>query len=380
MMCSFQNWASARLVLFTLCLVSCFQLSSCANTPEAVVEKTAESPPHFDIRTGVNISHWLSQSEKRGKARLDYITREDFKRIAALGFDHIRLPMDEIQLNNEDGSMQEEAFVIIHNAIKWAFEFDLKVIIDLHIIRSHHFLDANNLIWTDPKAQQELLVLWQQLSAELAHYPTDKLAYELLNEAVADNHDDWNYVSGMLIADMRKREPSRFIVLGSNRWQGAQTFPMLAIPENDPYIILSFHFYAPNALTHHGAPWTAYAEYQGDVFYPGETVPRNEYANLSPKALTAMKWASGNYDKNRLEQIISPAIRVAKEAGLQLYCGEFGAYPLAPKDAIMRWHSDLNDIFRKYDISRSHWGYRGDFAIFDTDGNVKQDLVDVLIK
>ena len=32
----------------------------------------------FTIRSGNNVSHWLSQSEKQGKERKNYITRADF--------------------------------------------------------------------------------------------------------------------------------------------------------------------------------------------------------------------------------------------------------------------------------------------------------------
>ena len=35
-------------------------------------QTTSKFPENFKIRTGVNISHWLSQSEKRGEARRDY--------------------------------------------------------------------------------------------------------------------------------------------------------------------------------------------------------------------------------------------------------------------------------------------------------------------
>ena len=45
----------------------------------------------FEVKRGVNISHWLSQSEDRGKVRAKKFTREDVKFIAEAGFDHIRI-------------------------------------------------------------------------------------------------------------------------------------------------------------------------------------------------------------------------------------------------------------------------------------------------
>ncbi len=52
----------------------------------------------FVIKRGTNISHWLSQSEARGEARRNYFTEKDVKYLAGLGFDHIRIPVDEMQL------------------------------------------------------------------------------------------------------------------------------------------------------------------------------------------------------------------------------------------------------------------------------------------
>ncbi len=56
----------------------------------------------FHISRGVNISHWLSQSSTRGQRRQEYFTEKDVAFIAGLGYDHIRLPVDEEQLWDED--------------------------------------------------------------------------------------------------------------------------------------------------------------------------------------------------------------------------------------------------------------------------------------
>ncbi len=79
------------------------------------------------------------------------------------------------------------------------------------------------------------------------------LAYEILNEAVADDPEDWNKLLNKVTAAIREKEPERKIVAGSNRWQNAGTFPDLKFPKNDKNIILSFHFYTPMTLTHHKA-------------------------------------------------------------------------------------------------------------------------------
>ncbi len=359
-------------LLFLIILASFF--GTCTSRQQADQSMTA-----FTIRTGVNVSHWLSQSDKRGEARRNYITQADFDTIAATGFDHVRIPIDEVQLWDSLGNKAPEAFELLHHAIDWALAAKLRVIVDLHIIRSHHFIAAKNPIWTDPAEQEKLVDLWRQLSAELGQYPVAMLAFEILNEAVADDPDDWNKLVNKVITDLRLREPDRKIVVGSNRWQIADTFPDLKVPANDPNIILSFHFYTPMALTHHRAPWTAIAEYAGPVNYPGQIVDTLHYAGLSKSAVATMRgYANGYFTKETLEQIMQPAIKVARENKLPLYCGEFGVYPTIPEAMKLRWYTDMVDIFKRHEIAYGHWCYKGDFPVVDEKGVPNYKLVAIL--
>jgi endoglucanase len=268
----------------------------------------------------------------------------------------------------------------MHNAIKWALAAKLRVIVDLHIIRSHYFNAASNILWTDPAAQQKLLDMWKQLSKELKKYPVNMLAYEIMNEAVADNPEDWNKLFNKAISEIRKTEPNRMIVIGSNRWQIPSTFPDLRVPENDKNIILSFHFYNPLALTHHMAPWTSIAEYKGPVNYPGQIIDTANYKGLSEATVKDLRaFANGFFTIDTLEKIISPAIKFAKEKNLQLFCGEFGIYPTIPENLQLQWYKDMCDIFNRNNIAYCHWCYKGDFPVVDVKTSTpNKKLVSVL--
>ena len=174
-----------------------------------------EEEKKFEINRGLNVSHWLSQSSKRGEEREKYMSEKDFKVIADLGFDHVRIPIDEEQMWNEEGHKQQEAFALLHEAINWSFIHGLSVIVDLHVLRSHHFnRPADRQLWDDKAAQQDFINFWIQLSQELIKYPNEKLAYEPLNEAVAEDPEDWNNLINRVISEIRKLEPERVIIMG----------------------------------------------------------------------------------------------------------------------------------------------------------------------
>ena len=168
-----------------------------------------ESEPtvnNFRIKRGTNVSHWLSQSEERGEARKQHIQEDDFARLDSLGFDFVRLPIDEVQFWDEEGNKLPEAWELLTNAIDWAQKHHLRTIVDLHIIRSHYFNAVNeggqaaNTLFTSEKAQQDLINLWYQLSDVLKGYSCDSVAYEFMNEPVAEEHEQWN----QLVAKVHK--------------------------------------------------------------------------------------------------------------------------------------------------------------------------------
>ena len=329
------------------------------------VSTHAQSDP-FEIKRGVNVSHWLSQTQIRGKEREMYVLEKDFAKIADLGFDHVRIPFDEEQMWDKNGQKHKDAFQLLHQAIKWSINHNLNVIIDLHILRSHHFNTDNKRLWTDPAAQEEFFGFWVQLSEEFKSYPVDKLAYELLNEAVADDPDDWNKLVNKGIETVRSLEPNRKIIVGSNRWQQVYTFKDLKIPENDKNLILSFHFYEPFILTHYKTSWTGILQnYSGPVNYPGLTVDTSEYENMSEELQERIRQSNVHWDVQKIEDAFTLAKNVATRYGLPLYCGEFGCFPSTPVELRKTYYQDMIAVFNKLDISWTHWNYKNDFPVVD---------------
>ena len=364
-------------VLFTLLIFGC----SCFLTKSAVAADTQSAPSMpFAIRRGTNISHWLSQSGRRGPQRREYFTKKDVQFLARLGFDHLRLPIDEEQMWDESGNKHQEAFDLLHNAIQWCQQSKLKVIVDLHILRSHHFNAKEKPLWTDPKEQEKFVDLWRDLSGELKRYSITLVAYELMNEAVADDPEDWNKLIAKAVSAIRKNEPQRKIVVGSNRWQSVNTFDQLRIPEGDRNIILSFHFYIPMLITHYQASWTGVGKYKGPVQYPGRLIDPKSIQDLSPDQAQIAKRSNGSYDRQRLEEYIRQPLSVAKRYNLPLYCGEWGAYEKCPREPRLNWYRDVHAVLEKNNLAWGTWDYKGGFGLVARDKQPDKELIGILMK
>ncbi len=334
----------------------------------------------FEVKKGTNIAHWLSQTKKKTEERTKFFTKSDVKKIADLGFDHIRLPIDEEQMWDENGNRYEDAFQLMEDCVNWCSEYGLKVIVDLHILRSHHFNAKVKPLWTSTLEQEKFFDLWRDLSKTLKKYPNHLLAYELMNEAVADDHNDWNKLLVSAFSAIRTLEPERTIVIGSNRWQSVETFDALEVPLNDKNILLSFHFYKPFLLSHYKTHWTPLKEYKGPVHYPGIILTEKEFKKL-PQAVKPLvkKWVNVEFNKAILLKMWQKPIQKAKELGLPLYCGEFGIISDAPQKDSLIWSEDMIELFEETGIGYANWNYKSDeFGLVGNDGNKKQKLITII--
>lgn len=358
-------------------LIAFIAITSCSQ------QKTDEG---FVIEKGVNIAHWLSQSEARGEFRANYFTEQDVRQIAEWGFDHVRIPIDEEQMFKEDGSKEEEAFALLHNALELCGKYNLKAIVDLHILRSHYFNAAYKPLFTEAAAQEAFFECWRKISGELKGYSPSMVAYELMNEPVADDPEDWNKLVRKCHSVIRELEKDRVIVIGSNMWQSFRTAEQLTIPEGDPNIILSFHYYEPMILTHYQAGWTEYKDYSGPVNYPGQTVTQEQMAACTPAEQQMFgRWTAESYDKDRFAREFKMAADVAARYGIPVYCGEYGCLSDEPNDEVRyRWLTDMNDVFDELGIARSVWCYRegedGFGILSGHTGPVDQRMLDAILK
>jgi endoglucanase len=348
-------------------LVACILISACHSKKTV---KTSDKFPFtsFEIKRGTNIAHWLSQSDRRGEDRAKFITEKDIMFIDSAGFDHIRLPIDEVQMWDEAGKRNDTAFALLNNCLDWCQKAGLRVIVDLHILRSHHFNEKVKPLWTVPAEQDKFIALWKDLSDFLHKRPLAMVAYEPMNEPVADDPEEWNVLLARAIDSIRKREPARVIVIGSNRWQSASTFDQLKVPQGDTNIILSYHFYEPFFLTHYQAGWTNLKDFRGEVNYPGQIVLNS---NLPEHRKV--------YNRDTLIKMMEKPLRVASTLRLPLYCGEFGIYRDFFPAAKLAWYKDMISIFEKYNIAYANWNYKSDaFGLVGDDGKPLQPYLNIV--
>jgi endoglucanase len=378
-------------ILLTIALLAA--VSTVLAAAAAQDQSKAGTPSSFELKRGVNLSHWLSQNF--GWSPKDsFITEKDIAFIAGIGYDHVRIPIDEAEMWMADGKPSEESFTYLTRCLDWCAKHNLRAVVDLHILKAHHFNAENEggkiTLWTDAAAQDNFIKLWIEISGRLKKYPVDKVAYELMNEPVAEDPEDWNRLIAKAVKALRRLEPKRVLVIGANRWQTPKNFPYLKVPPDDPNIILSLHTYAPMFFTHHRADWVAFKDYTGPVHYPGQVVadqdiPKSMDTN-NPGIARHLAEARQVFNKEKLAEVIRPAIQKARELKRPLYCGEFGCLPHVKRADRLEYYANIVSVFEENNIGWCNWEYKGDFGIlfFDFDKKVSlepdTELINVLMR
>jgi len=362
-----------RLFLIAMSIIA---MASCQTIPS-----NHGSPADFKISKGTNVAHWLSQSDRRGAKRDSFFQEKDVVLIKSLGFDHIRLPIDEEQLWEENGTRHEEAFKLLTNCVDWCIKNELKVIVNLHILRNRQLDTKIKPSLTDPKTQELFFKFWTDLSGALHKYPLSDVAYELMNECATDDPQTWNNIVASGVNTLRKLEPERVIVIGSNMWQSAKAYDALKVP-GDKNIMLSFHFYEPSLLTLFHAGWTGFRNYTGPVHYPGVLITKAEFVELPLDQQEVVKdCVDQEWDMNKIEELMQLPIQKAKELGLQLYCGEYGAIDGSPEADKIRWYKDINAIFEKNGMASANWNYKsGAFGLVNAAMKMNKPVIEAVSK
>ncbi|MGR3467967.1 MAG: glycoside hydrolase family 5 protein [Shimia sp.] len=296
----------------------------------------------FPVERCINLGAALEAAEEGDWGYT--IRRADIARIAAAGFDTVRLPARFS--GHWDGAIEPAFLARVDEVIGWAFAEDLTVILDLH-----HFwplFDAPE----DPALRAKARAIWAELSAHYADAP-DALVFELLNEPEPPmtHAQAWN-VQADLRATIRAMHPTRWIITGASDWNDWEGLP--ALPPPDPYEVRTFHFYAPFDFTHQGAPYI-------DPIRP----PAAWGSAADRAALTA------EFD------------RIAA-LGLPLFLGEFGTYDSAPRADAARWTAAVREAAEERDIPWCYWAFsQGDqdgFQAYDTGPEAwRPSILDALI-
>lgn len=338
------------------------------------------------FQKGVNLGGWISQFAEYDVHHFEtFITEKDIEDIAALGFDHVRVPVDYNVLEDEEGNPIESGFGYLKNCYAWCKKHGLHMVIDLHECFGYSFDPLKDMdrkvFFYDEKLQARFLKLWEKIATEFKEAPED-VAFEPLNEVVlAEVADAWNVLIKKFIKTVRAIAPDHYLIIGGVCYNNVMSVPLLE-KQDDEKIVYNFHCYEPMIFSHQGAYWVENMPSDFRIGYPKSVEEYRHYSREITKDLGGAifsEWAK-EMGPEFFINIFQPAIEKAEKDDVALYCGEYGVIDLAANEDKIRWLKDIHEAFRKYGIGHALWNYKEkDFGFVDDRfASVREDFVKCL--
>jgi len=336
------------------CLASLMMAGPSLPSPAAQVHRgSASRRSAFQrarlLRRGINLGNMLDAPEEgawgvRLKAEYFYV-------IARAGFGSVRIPIRwSAHAEVTPPYRIDPAFLRrVDWAIRQALSRGLVAVIDVH-----HYAEMN----LDPPGHlPRLTSLWTQIAEHYRNWPNG-LFFELLNEPEGKLTDErWSEIVPHLLRAVRESNARRMVVVGPAHQYAATSLDRLNLPENDPYLIASFHYYSPLRFTHQGADWVAGSEAWRGTSWEGSPEER--------RALTA------DFDR---------VAAWAARSNRPVYLSEFGAYQAADMDSRRRWTAAVAAEAARLGFVTAYWEFCSSFGAYDPQaGAWRQPLLRALM-
>ncbi len=346
-----------------------------ANLPGFVPPKVypKDSPAHTElakIKRGINTGNcWEVAPPFSWKVPY---APEDIDRIAAEGFDHIRVPVawHHHMTKGPDGKwiISPTLLAELEPVLRRALEKKLHVLMDWHHFYEMDKAPATNRDWFVDgwTAIATHFGGWpQELWFELLNEPHDKLTTELLNPIQAD-----------AIAAIRRINPERIILLSTGDWGKIEELDKLILPDDDR-LVVTVHCYEPFIFTHQNSSWTHLKNLK-NVTYPGPPAT----PLVLPPDLASQPWMVETIRRyNTIQGIDNPsspqkllalldaAKRWSDHFGRPIHLGEFGAITQADVESRIRYTKDARTAAEARGIPWTMWEWKANFAYWDRKTN-----------
>jgi len=281
---------------------------------------------------GVNIIGYDPLWKDRSKGRFK---DEHFKLIAQAGFQNVRInlhPWRDRQIDAEN-RLSPDWLKTLDWALDQALANGLTPIVDLHEFQEMGREAEGN--------HARFLATWRQLAEHCRARPP-QVIFELLNEPNKKLTPElWNRYAAEALAEVRKTNPTRNVIIGPANWNAVNSLDKLELPPSDEHLIVTVHYYLPFAFTHQGTSWT----------------------NLKDK--TGVEWKGTADDLAAIDRDFAKVQKWATERKRPVLLGEFGAYEKGDTASRVRYIAAVCRAAERLGWSWSYWQFDGDFIVFD---------------
>lgn len=313
------------------------------STPLCAAELPEPSAGKLPRWRGFNLTERMSRDAPETSRPF---VEEDFRWIAELGFNFVRIPLD-YRLWIKDGNWEhidQEALKEVDRAVELGRKYGLHVCLNFH--RAPGFTIATpkepRNLWTDSEAQRVAAGHWAAFARRYKGIPNRNLSFNLFNEPPEMDPDVYFGVAQKMAQAIRAEDPDRLIIADGMKFGG------IPVPELRRLKMAQMtRGYQPLEISHYAAHWIPHA-----LTWP---MPRRWPDPQNP--ICNNEWI--------LRRFVRPWKQLERQ-GIGVMIGEFGAYRFTPHKTTMAWMKDNLSNWQEAGWGWALWNFRGAFGILDS--------------
>jgi len=178
----------------------------------------------------------------------------DFRMIADLGFNFVRLPMDyRGYISGKDWEKFDEVPLRqIDQAIEWGGKYGIHVSLNLH--RTPGWTVANppeeTNLWTDAEPRRVAALHWRMFARRYRGIPNSRLSFNLFNEPAGIEEQTYVSVVSTMLGAIRAEDPDRLVICDGREWGKEPVDAFIPMK-----VAMMTRGYLPFKLTHFKATW-----------------------------------------------------------------------------------------------------------------------------
>ena len=332
---------------------------------------------------GFNLTNLFQARVQKGPVE---IAEDDFRMIADLGFDFVRVPMDYWfwvdgewtktgRMNAADvQKVKESGLALVDRIIELGRSHGIHVSLNFH--RAPGYCVSNPdlepfVLWRDRDAEDAFVFHWDLFTRRYRDIGPNELSFNLLNEPgtpVAQpgarppelgavlvkealssqppanmTREDHRRVMTRAVQKIRETSPDRTIIIDGLSLGNEVVREMMPAG-----VAQSVHCYLPLEISHYRASWVDKA---------------NDFPE--PKWPARRRDGVGEVSRVTLEALYEPWGWLVRQ-GVGVHAGEAGGFIRAPHSVFLRWTCDVLDILKMHSIGFALWNFRGAFGVLDS--------------
>jgi endoglucanase len=270
----------------------------------------------------------------------------DFARIAELGFNFVRLPMDYRCWTEKDDwtKTKEGPLKEIDQAVSFGETHGIHVQLNFH--RAPGYTVASPAeskdLWTDREAQDVCARHWALFARRYKGVPNARVSFNLFNEPARVDPEKHRAVVERMLAAIHDVDRDRLVVCDGRNYGTTPPTELVGLG-----VAAATRGYAPFHLTHYQANWV-----KGSDRWPEPAYPLREGGKV--------------WDRSTLEHDQVVPWKALQAKGVGVMVGEFGSHNRTPHAVVVPWMRDCLSVWKEAGWGWALWNFRGSFGVLDS--------------